>query len=163
MRGQIMLKLISIPKIKLFMNILILIILVMGSTEIITKSYKLFFKSEEIDILRVDIPWNHPINPVTVMLDKNVLQNDPVLLQKINIDIFTYNLISSIVFIPLMLLLLIQLKKLIIAIRGKTFFELPKILIIRNLSILVGMWVICNFIFYQIISLVSGRFLNLSL
>jgi hypothetical protein len=50
-----------------------------------------------------------------------------------------------------MLLILIQLKKLIIAIRGNTFFELPNILIIRNLSILVGMWVFCNFIMYQII------------
>jgi hypothetical protein len=133
------------------MNVLIILILIIGSGTVLTKSYELFFNSNEIDILRLDVPWNHPIDHVTVMLDKNILQNDPALLQKINRSIFTYDLIGRIVFLPLMLLILLQLKKLIIAIRRKTFFELANILIIRNLSILVGMWVLSYFIMYQII------------
>lgn len=144
-------KLLSITQIKLFMNGLIIYILIMGSGTILTKSYELFFKPDEIDILRLDVPWNHPIDHVTVMLDKNILQNDPTLLQKINRSIFTYDLIGSIVFLPLMLLILFQLKKLIIAILGKTFFEISNILIIRNLSILVGMWALSYFMMYQII------------
>jgi hypothetical protein len=146
-----MLKHITISQIKLFMNLLIILIFIQGSGIVLTKSYELLNKTDEIDILQVDMPWNNPIGDVTVMLDKNVLQNDLVLLQKININIFIYDLIGRIVFLSLMLLILLQLKKLIIAIRGKTFFKLQNFLLVRNLSILVGMWVLSYFILYQII------------
>ena len=146
-----MLKLITIRQIKFFMNGLIIFILIMGSGTVLTKSYELFFKTDEIDILRVDVPWSRPIEPVTVMFDKNVLKDNPALLHKLNTNIFTYDLIERIVFLTLMVLILIQLKKLIIAIRGKIFFELSNILVIRNLAILVGIWVLSNFIMYQLI------------
>ncbi len=146
-----MLKLITIRQIKFFMNGLIIFILIMGSGTVLTKSYELFFKTDEIDILRLDVPWNRPIEPVTVMFDKNVLKDNPALLHKLNTNIFTYDLIERIVFLTLMVLILIQLKKLIIAIRGKIFFELSNILVIRNLAILVGIWVLSNFIMYQLI------------
>jgi hypothetical protein len=146
-----MLKLITVRQIKFFMNGLIIFVLIMGSGTILTNSYELFFKTDEIDILRVDVPWNRPIEPVTVMFDKNVLQNDPALLQKLNTNIFAYDLIERFVFLTLMVLILIQLKKLIMAIRGKTFFKLPNILIIRNLAIIVGIWVLSNFTMYQLI------------
>ncbi len=146
-----MLKLITIRQIKFFMNGLIILILITGSGTVLSKSYELFYKTDEIDIIRMDVPWNRPIEPVTVMFDKNVLKNNPALLHKLNTNIFIYDLIERIVFLTLMLLILIQLKKLIIAIRGKIFFELPNILIIRNLAILVGIWVLSNFIMYQLI------------
>ncbi len=146
-------KLFTIPKIKLFMNALMVLVFIMGSTIIITKSYLLFFRPNEIDILRIDIPWNNPISPVTVMLDKNMIQNDPELFQKISKNIFTYDLIKRFIFIPLLLLILIQLKKFLIAIKSQTFFELRNILTIRNLSILVGAWVVGNFVLYQVLPL----------
>lgn len=146
-------KFITITQIKFFMNGLIIYFLIMGSGIVLTKSYELFFKADEMDILRLDVPWNHPIDEVTLMLDKNILQNNPTLLQKINTNIFIYDLIGRIIFLILMLLILFQLKKLIIAILGKTFFEKSNILIIRNLSILVGMWVLSHFVMYQIIPL----------
>ena len=148
-----MLKRITTSQIKFFMNLLIIVIFLQGVGLVLTKSYELFFKPDEINILKIDLPWNRPIDDVTVMLDKNVLQNDPILLQKINTNIFIYDLIGRIVFISLMLLILINLKKLIIVIRQKIFFELPNVLLIRNLSILVGMWVLSYFIMYQIIPL----------
>ena len=146
-----MLKITSTPLIKFFMNGLIIFILIFGSGTVLTKSYELFFKADEIDILKMDIPWSHPIDDVTVMLDKTVLQKEPTLFQKINKSIFEYDLIVRIVFLSLMILILLQLKKLILAIRSKTFFEAANILIIRNLSVLVGMWVLSYFIMYQII------------
>lgn len=144
-------KLITISKIKWIMNLLIILIFVQVSGIILAKLYELFFQPDGINILRLDVPWNHPIGDVTVMLNKNILQNDPNLLQKINKNIFTYDLIKRIIFLPILLLILCQLKKLIIAILGKTFFKRSNILIIRNLSILVSLWVLSYFIMYQII------------
>lgn len=143
-------KILSITLIKFFMNLLLIIFLIQSLGIIFTKSYELFFKADEIDILRVELPWYNPINDVTIMLDKSILQNDPALLQRVNKNIFIYDLIGRIVFLSIMFLILLQLKKLLIVIRGKTFFELPNILLIRNLSILVGMWVLSYFIMYQI-------------
>ena len=66
---------ITIRQIKFFMNGLIIFIVIMGSGTVLTSSYELFFKTDEIDILRVDVPLNRPIEPVTLMFVKNILQN----------------------------------------------------------------------------------------
>lgn len=148
-----MTKFITITRIKFVMNFLIIIILLQGSFLILSELHLLLFKPEKIGVLKLDIPWHHPIDPVTVMFDKTKLQNNPDLHQKMKKNVFLYDLITRAIFIPLMILILIHIKKLIIAIRGKTFFELKNILIIRNLSLITGAWVLSNFILYQILPL----------
>ncbi len=146
-------KLLSLPLIKSIMNILIIVTLIMGFSSILTKSYTLILTPDKIDVLRLEVPWFHPINSVTLLLDKNILQLDAVLFKDMNKSLFTYDLMGRILFLPLILIIFIQLKKLIIAIHNKHFFELTTIRIIRNLSLVVLLWVIFHFIRYQVIPL----------
>jgi len=148
-----MLKIISIPKIKLIMNLFIGLTLVLSLTMIVSQSYELIFEADDIDIIRVQFPWYNPLSPVTVMFDTNILKENPSLLENINLKVLIYDLIRRTTFLLLLLLILVQIKKMLIAIRRQSFFELKNILIIRNLSILVGVWVGGNFILYQVLPL----------
>jgi hypothetical protein len=97
------------------------------------------------------MPWNQPIGTVTLMFREDVLKTDNQLLSRLNILLYSYDLIERIIFTILIILILIQLKKLITSIRGKTFFENVNIKIIKNLSILVGIWVGFHFLMYHLL------------
>jgi len=146
-------KLISISKIKLLMNLFIGLTFILSLTMIVSQSYELIFEADDIDIIRVQFPWYNPLSPVTVMFDTNILKENPSLLENINLKVLIYDLIRRTTFLLLLLLILVQIKKMLIAIRRQSFFELKNILIIRNLSILVGVWVGGNFILYQVLPL----------
>lgn len=141
----------TVKNIKAFMNTLILIILIMGISIIISKSYVLLFQPSEIDIVRLDVPWNNPMPAVTVMYDKQTLQQEPDLLRSVNFKIYLFDLLHRIIFIPLLLLILIELKKLLIAVRSGTFFNEKNFKIVKHLSSIVGLWVILNFVLYQML------------
>jgi hypothetical protein len=133
------------------MNFIIIFIFLAGCLGVFKKSYKLIFKSNEINELRLEIPLVQPLYGITILLKKEILENDPVIYKNVQKNIAIHNLIDTICFVTLLILILIQLKKLLIAINNKTFFNLKNILIIRYLSVLVAIWVICNFLIYQLI------------
>ncbi len=144
-------KIFSINVIKYSMNVLVAVIVLFGAYQIAEKSYRLFFEPKEINNLKIDVPWNQPMIPVVVMFDQNKLINDPAMHKQISKNLYTFDLIKRTITIILLLLIIIQLKKLLIAIKGKTFLESKNILIIKTLSILVGIWVVLNFILYLLL------------
>jgi len=146
-----MTKLITIPRIKLLINLFIAVIIIMGIFTIGGKTNKLISSPDEINIVKLDVPWCHPVNNVAILFDQHALSSNPDLYNKMQIKIYTYDLIKRFVYISLLVLILILLKRLIISINTKTFFDLKNILIIKHLAIVVGSWVICGFIFYQLI------------
>ena len=144
-------KVLTIPVFNLTMNLLIIYVFLSGVSIVLNKSYKLCFRTDEIELIRLEIPWIRPISDVTIMLHKNILEKNANIHKKVSKNIFIHDLIERISLLTLSLLILIQLKKLIIAINMKTFFKLRNLLIIRSLSLLVVIWVFCNFIIYQLI------------
>jgi len=148
-----MYRLLTTKSIKFITNALILFVLIQGGSIIISQANTLLNHPEQIDILRLEIPWNHPMDPVTVMFDGNKLKQNPVLLQQLNEKLYVFDLIERAVFIPLIVLLLFQLKKLLVTIRQGQLFEIGNRILIRNLSVTVGVWVGANFILYQLLPL----------
>jgi hypothetical protein len=146
-------RILTLPLIRNIMNILISVTLIMGVSVILSKTYTLLMASDKINILRLEVPWFNPVNSVTLMLDRNILQQDTGLFTMMNKNLFAYDLMGRILFLPLIVLILIQLKKLLTAIIRKKFFELTTIRIIRNLSGVVLLWVLFHFIMVQVIPL----------
>jgi len=144
-------KLLNPAFLKLVMNMLILLILITGALTILGKAHRLFFHPDEIKIIKLDVPWNQPLSSVTLMFDQNILQNDTKLIQELQIKIFSYDLFNRIIFVSLILIILFQIKKLVLAIRAQSFLEPKNIKIVNRLSVLVGIWVLSTFIFYEII------------
>ncbi len=152
-----MYRLLTTKSIKFITNALIIFILIQGGSIIISQANTLLNHPEQIDILRLEIPWNHPMDPVTVMFDGTKLKQNPALLRQVNEKLFAFDLIERAVFIPLIILLLFQLKKLLVTIRQGQLFEYGNRILIRNLSVTVGVWVGANFILYQLLPLFINR------
>ena len=135
------------------MIILILFFLLSGMSIIFEEGYRLFLDRENIELIRLEIPWTHPLSDVTIMLDRDILINNPDIHKTVSRNILLYNILRRIVSVTLIILILYQLKNMLLAINRKTFFEQKNLQIIRNLSILVFIWVFCYSILYHLISL----------
>jgi len=130
-------------------NLVIILLIALFALGLGSKTYRFVFEQDQINVVRIDVPWNQPLRTVTLMFDVNVLQNNPELLRQINKSIYLYDIIKRALFSIFLLLILVQLKRLIIAIRGQTFFEAKNLSTIRNLSVLVGVLVGVNFFLYH--------------
>lgn len=143
----------TVPRIKFVMNLIIIVILLNGASIVLKKSYTLLFKPQDIELIRLEIPWTRPVQDVTIMLHEHILAENPDIRRTVSTNIFIHDLIERICLITLIILLLVQIRKLLIAINQGTFFKPENLRIVRNLSLLVGIWVFVNFILYQMISL----------
>jgi len=150
-RRKIMKKKLTIPSIQIIMNLMIVLLILNGALIVGYKLHKLILKPDEIKLIRLEIPWIHPVNDVTIMLQKDILENNPDIHKKISKNVLIRDIILRASVLILFILILIQINRLIIAINMRTFFVPKNFLIIRNLSVLVVIWVICKFIIYQLI------------
>lgn len=141
----------SIKTIRSIMNVLILVTLIAGASVIIRKSHDLLFHPEEIDVLRLDMPWLRPVTDVTLALDKTVLEKNPELFDRVQKNIVMHDILERTVFVILMVLILLQVKLLFTAIKKDTFFVPENRHIIKSLSMLVGLWVLWSLLIYEMI------------
>ncbi len=146
-----MTKVATISRIKLVSNLIIIFLVITGIMVIAEKVHTLVFNQQDINILKLDVPWHHPRANVAILFDQDALAENLEFYQHVQTSIFTYDLTKRIVYIPLLVLIFILLKKLIISINAGTFFKTGNIRIIRNLALVVGIYVVCGFIFYQLI------------
>ncbi|MBN2364906.1 MAG: DUF2975 domain-containing protein [Calditrichaeota bacterium] len=141
----------SITGIKWTMNIVVILLIINAVLIVIPRLHKIWFKTEEIKLIRLEIPWIHPVSDVTIMLYQDMLKNNQTLHKKISKNVLIHDTIERIIQMTLFILIVYQLTKLIIAIRSRTFFTAENLAIIRNLSLLVFAWIIGNFLVYQLI------------
>ena len=140
-----------IRAVKIFINLIILFMILNGGSIIVEKSYLVLFRPDEIEPIRLEIPWIHPAEDVTIMFHKDLLEKNPDINQTVSKNILIHNIIRRILTLTLVILILLQLKALILSINHQTFFEPRNIHMIRTLSILVILWVLKNFIIYHLI------------
>jgi hypothetical protein len=125
----------------------------MGLSTILQKTNKLIFHSDEINNLKLHAPWWNPTDNVTILFDKETFKLNPIIHQNTKENILLFDIIYRSVFLFLFVAILFQLKSLLLAIKEKTFFRIKNLHIIRNLSIIVGFWVIIKLILYEILPL----------
>lgn len=112
---------------------------------------KVIFSPEEFDNLDIDKPIIRPYQDVFFYLNPASLKNDPEAYQKIQRNKLILKSLTGIVFSVLLILLLLQLRKLILSAIRKDLFLKNNLKIIRNIAYLLGIWIIIDFIFYQCI------------
>jgi hypothetical protein len=144
-------KLFTVSGIRLIFNLFILFIAITGVAQIAEKTHELISSPEKIHILKLDVPWNHPQDNVAILFDQNILAHNPDIYQRVQINIFTYDLIKRFVYISLLILALVMIKRLIVSINAGTFFKPQNLKIIKYFSLIVGAYIVCGFIFYQLI------------
>jgi hypothetical protein len=139
-------------KSNLILNLFIGVFLTIGVLDIGGKTIKLISNRDEINIVRIDVPWFHPTEKVAILFDRSLLVGDSELYQDLNTGIYTFDLIKRALYLPLLVLILVLLKRLIISIRASTFFEDKNIQIINQLALVVGAYVFLQFISYQVVT-----------
>lgn len=142
---------ISISGIRVVMNLLIAGTLIFGFSIIAEAMHQLLFNPETIDILDRDHPWLRPTTDVTLMLDKAVIAEDDVVYETVQQNILIHDILERFLFVVITVLIFFQLKKLLIAINGTSFFVRDNYRIIRRLSFLVLLWVGSEILIYELI------------
>lgn len=146
-----MARLFTIPRIAIIANILIAVVVAAGAMQIGRKAHQLVFAPDEIDIVRLEVPWFHNRDNVSILLEQDILAGNAELYQKVQSGVLAYDLVERIVYIVLFVLALILLKRLIISINARTFFSLQNISIIHHLALVVLLFVVAKFVLYQLI------------
>ncbi len=142
---------ISISGIRVVMNLLIAGTLIFGFSIVAEEMHQLMFNPETIDILDRDHPWLRPTTDVTLMLDKAVIAEDDVVYETVQQNILMHDILERFLFVVISVLIFFQLKKLLIAINGASFFVRDNYRIIRRLSFLVLLWVGSELLIYELI------------
>lgn len=140
--------------IKLLGNLIVIVIILMGVTQVFQKASQLVSAPDEINILKLDVPWVHPGDNVSILLNEEALAENPELYRRLQIGIFIYDLAERVVYILILVIILILLKRLILAIRSKTFFEPGSLKVINQLGFVVAVYVLCKFLFYQVVPVI---------
>ncbi|MBD3256796.1 DUF2975 domain-containing protein [candidate division GN15 bacterium] len=140
------------PKgIRLIANLLITLIALMGAVQVVDKVATLLTSPDEINVVKLDVPWVHPGDNVAILLDQQALVEDPDFHHQLQINVFIYDLAERVVYISLLVLILILLKKLVLSIRSRAFLDQRHMTIINQLALVVGTYVISKFLFYQLV------------
>lgn len=146
-----MYRLLTTKSIKFITNALIIFILIQGGSIIISQVNTLLNHPEQIDILRLEIPWNQPLTGTVVMFESTKLENSPQLIQDLNENLFLFDLIERSIFLVLLIILLQQLKNILIRFRSDEFLNDKSRVQIRNLAITVGVWVLSRLTLYLLL------------
>jgi hypothetical protein len=149
-----MAKILTVAGVRQISNVIIAVVILFGVLQIATKTHTLLSSPEEINIIKLDVPWCHPADNVSILLDQNALAQNPRFYQRVQTGFFTFDLIERTISILLLVLILILLRRLLIVIYQRAFFDSRSMTIIRQLSLVVIVYVVCKFLFYQLIPLV---------
>lgn len=103
----------------------------------------------EFSELSIDKPIISPFGGSYLILKSEILENNNDVYQKIQRNEFMYDTLRSLFYIILFILLILQLKKIIYSLKQKPFFLNENLKIVKNISYILGIWVIIDFIFYQ--------------
>ena len=133
------------------MYMMLILVILGGIDTLVDKGYKLVFAPEEIELIRLDIPWVQPADNVTIMLYEEILAGNLELHEQVSKNILIHDFIKRIFLVIVTLLMIIEVKKFVVAIKTKRFFVMSTIRIIRNLSGLVVIWIVGKVILYEII------------
>jgi hypothetical protein len=141
----------TLKGIRLVANVVVAFVIVSGAALATQKIHQLATAPDEINIVKLDVPWHHPAENVAILLDRNALAENPDLHQSLQISIFSYDLVKRIVYASLLVVILVLVKKLILSIQSRTLFEPKSLATISHLALTVAGYVACKFLFYQII------------
>jgi len=144
-------RILTLNGIKLVANLIILFIVLSWTAMVLSKTHKLISNPDEINIVKLDVPWYHPGDKVAILMDQAALAENPEFHRKLQISVFIYDLAQRIVYMPIIIIILVLLKRLIVPIYTKTYFDSKSISIINFLALAVALYVLCKFLFYQLI------------
>lgn len=146
-------KILSASRIRVATYALMFFVFVSGIFQVVQKTYIYVSSPESINIVKVDVPWFHPADNVSILLDQERLVRSDRLFQEVQENVFLFDLLQRIVDISLLLLLLYYLQKLLVSISNRTFLEPPNLAVVRRLSVVVAGYVVVGILFYQLIPL----------
>ena len=112
---------------------------------------KLIFQPEEFTNLRLDKPFIRAYDDVFFYFHKDILNNNPAIYQQVQKNEFILKTISGIASAVLFMILVFQLKGFIGSVKEKAFFTKKYIKTVRNIAMLLLIWVLVDFILYQCI------------
>lgn len=104
---------------------------------------------EELKELHIERPVISPFNDAYLFLKSEILNNDKSVYQRIQTNLVIWQFINGLIFLTLLFLLILQLKKLLYSIKQKPFFLSENLKTIRRISYLLGIWVIIKIILYH--------------
>ena len=133
------------------MYVLIIVTLFAGSSVIIEESYTLLFEPENLDVLRTDLPWFHPVEDATILFNMDITRNAS-LFTAIQNNLVLHDIVKRLSFLILAILILFELKRILISIRTTTFFTKENINGTRQLALLFLLWAVCRFILYHLLA-----------
>jgi len=137
------------------LNISIYFILIFLSIAILLKFWDfadgIIFNPKELDELKIERPIIRPYNDVFFYMKSESLKSDVLLYQKVQRNEKILEIIVGITLATLIISLLIQLRKLIVSLKKKSFFIKVNLIIVRKIAYILGIWVLLDFILYQCI------------
>lgn len=135
------------------LNIIIYLILIFLSFAVIVQTWnftnKIIISPNEFDELKIENPVIRPVKGAELYLNSEILKTDKVIYQKIQRNEFIRETIYDLLYLVLLGLLVLKLRKLIYSIRQKPFLIKDNLIVVRNISNLLFAWVIIDFLLYQ--------------
>lgn len=135
------------------LNMIIYLILIFLSFAVIVQTWnftnKIIISPNEFDELKIENPVIRPVKGAELHLNSEILKTDKVIYQKIQRNEFIRETIYDLLYLVLLGLLVLQLRKLISSIRQKPFLIKDNLIVVRNISNLLFAWVIIDFLLYQ--------------
>lgn len=101
----------------------------------------------------MNVPVMRPFEDVFFYIEPVLLQDDPLLDQKLQYNEFIFESIHGFLVLFVFLLLLLQLKNFIGSIRNRSFFSLESVNNVKKISFIVLSWVLIDFLAYQLLPL----------
>lgn len=138
-------------------NIVIYLILTILSVSVLSQLWKLtdniLLKPKELNELNIDKPVLRPYHDVFFYLDPEMLKNEQSSYQKVQRSSLILKTIIGVVSGILFIVLILQLKKVFFSLQNKTLFTMKNLYNVRNIACLLGIWVMLDFILYQLIQI----------